>query len=104
MMKKFVAFLLASMMLVGCLCGCSADSGKEKFVVGFDAAFPPYGYQNEKGEYVGFDLSLAEEVCKRNEPDHPVAEHEAPALRSRQAFPPFPIPRSLFPVPRSHPC
>ena len=65
-MKKFVAFLLASMMLVGCLCGCSADSGKEKFVVGFDAAFPPYGYQNEKGEYVGFDLSLAEEVCKRN--------------------------------------
>lgn len=36
-----------------------------KFVVGFDAEFPPYGYQDESGEYVGFDLSLAQEVCNR---------------------------------------
>ena len=33
--------------------------------VGFDASFPPYGYQ-EDGEYVGFDLDLAQEVCERN--------------------------------------
>ena len=32
-----------------------------------DAAFPPYGYQDENGEYVGFDLDLAAEVCKRND-------------------------------------
>ena len=38
---------------------------KTQFIVGFDAEFPPYGYL-ENGEYVGFDLSLAEEVCKRN--------------------------------------
>lgn len=41
-------------------CGSSKDNskngGKEKFIVGFDAAFPPYGYQDENGEYVGFDL------------------------------------------------
>ncbi len=42
----------------------SAESGRT-FTVGFDAEFPPYGYQDESGEYVGFDLSLAEEVCKR---------------------------------------
>ena len=36
------------------------------FTVGFDAEFPPYGYMDDNGEYVGFDLSLAEEVCKRN--------------------------------------
>ena len=36
-------------------------------IVGFDAAFPPYGYQDENGEYVGFDLDLAAEVCKRND-------------------------------------
>lgn len=36
------------------------------FTVGFDAAFPPYGYMDENGDYVGFDLSLAEEVCARN--------------------------------------
>lgn len=38
---------------------------KKTFTVGFDAEFPPYGYKDENGEYVGFDLSLAEEVCKR---------------------------------------
>ena len=42
------------------------STGTEKFVVGFDAAFPPYGYLDENGEYVGFDLDLAEEVCERN--------------------------------------
>lgn len=36
------------------------------FIVGFDAEFPPYGYSNDKGEYVGFDLDLAQEVCNRN--------------------------------------
>lgn len=36
------------------------------FTVGFDAEFPPYGYMDENGEYVGFDLDLAKEVCKRN--------------------------------------
>ena len=52
-------------------CGNGADNkksaDKEKFIVGFDAAFPPYGYQDENGEYVGFDLDLAAEVCKRND-------------------------------------
>lgn len=35
------------------------------FTVGFDAEFPPYGYMDENGEYVGFDLELAQEVCNR---------------------------------------
>lgn len=44
----------------------AADTGEgRKFVVGFDAEFPPYGYKDESGEYVGFDLDLAAEVCKR---------------------------------------
>ena len=40
--------------------------GKKTFTVGFDAEFPPYGYQDDNGEYVGFDLDLAAAVCKRN--------------------------------------
>lgn len=46
----------------------SSTQAKEKkeFIVGFDAEFAPYGYL-EDGEYIGFDLSLAEEVCKRND-------------------------------------
>ena len=47
------------------LIGGITVSAAQKFTVGFDAEFPPYGYQDESGEYVGFDLSLAEEVCKR---------------------------------------
>lgn len=51
----------------------SDPAGKDKdtaqngtFTVGFDAEFAPYGFRDEKGEYVGFDLDLAAEVCTRN--------------------------------------
>ena len=94
-MKKGMALLLAAVLAMGCLmtgCGSSAKettadtagetaaaegteteaagteaAGEERttFIVGFDASFPPYGYQ-ENGEYVGFDLDLAQEVCDRN--------------------------------------
>lgn len=50
----------------------SAESTEDEFVLtqlimGFDANFPPYGYQDDNGEYVGFDIDLAEEVCNRLE-------------------------------------
>ncbi len=38
---------------------------RSNFTVGFDAEFPPYGYMDENGEYTGFDLDLAAEVCAR---------------------------------------
>ena len=34
--------------------------------VGFDQAYPPYGYVGDDGQFTGFDLELAAEVCKRN--------------------------------------
>ena len=43
----------------------TADGERTTLTVGFDAEFPPYGYMDEDGEYVGFDLDLAAEVCKR---------------------------------------
>ena len=67
-MKRIIAVLLAVSMLIGLtglLSGCAEKKG-DTFTVGFDAAFPPYGYQDEAGEYVGFDLDLAAEVCARN--------------------------------------
>ena len=39
---------------------------RTQLIVGFDAEFPPYGFMDDNGEYVGFDLSLAQEVCDRN--------------------------------------
>lgn len=56
-----VAALLISVMLAGC-----GKSGGDTFTVGFDAEFPPYGYMDDNGDYVGFDLDLAAEVCERN--------------------------------------
>lgn len=44
----------------------AAEEDRTTFTVGFDAEFPPYGYKDDNGEYVGFDLDLAQEVCNRN--------------------------------------
>ena len=43
-----------------------AEAGRKQLIVGFDAEYPPYGYMDDNGEYVGFDLDLAQEVCDRN--------------------------------------
>ena len=43
----------------------TGDADRTTLTVGFDAEFPPYGYMDDNGEYVGFDLDLAAEVCKR---------------------------------------
>ena len=44
----------------------TANGEGRTFTVGFDAEYPPYGYKDESGEYTGFDLELAQEVCDRN--------------------------------------
>ena len=46
------------LLLLGMVCSfCSMISGKaaekKEFIVGFDAEFPPYGYLDDDGEYVG---------------------------------------------------
>lgn len=66
-MKKILALVLALILSVTMFAACG-DKEKETFIVGFDATFPPYGYRDETtGEYVGFDLDLAAEVCARND-------------------------------------
>jgi len=44
----------------------ASGNDEDTFIVGFDAEFPPYGYKDDSGNYVGFDLDLAKEVCERN--------------------------------------
>ena len=93
MIKKFAAMLLTGVMAIS-LAACGGSSGATtstdnaaaepaaeetaaaeapaatdedtEFVVDFDAEYPPYGYLDEAtGDYTGFDLELAEELCKR---------------------------------------
>ena len=60
-MKKLMIVVAAALALAGC---GERDDGAKKFVVGFDADFPPYGYK-EGSEYKGFDLDLARAVCEK---------------------------------------
>ncbi|SHI68524.1 amino acid ABC transporter substrate-binding protein [Parasporobacterium paucivorans] len=41
----------------------TAAAERTQLVVGFDAEYPPYGYMDDKGEYTGFDLEMAQAVC-----------------------------------------
>lgn len=74
MKKRIIALSLSLIMAVSLFAACTSktednDAGKmvekKTFTVGFDKDFPPYGYEKD-GEYVGFDLDLAAEVCARN--------------------------------------
>ena len=66
-MKKKIALVMSMVLAVASLAGCGAKEVTDnKLVVGFDAEFEPYGFMDENGEYVGFDLDLAQEVCNRN--------------------------------------
>ena len=38
---------------------------KGELVLGFDDNFPPMGFKDESGNYVGFDIDVARETCKR---------------------------------------
>ena len=70
-MKKYLAMFLTMVMGVSVLTGCGGSEAeapaedKTTFTVGFDAEYPPYGYRTEDGDYAGFDLDLAAEVCAR---------------------------------------
>ena len=48
--------------------GSAATAADEvtTFTVGFDQSYPPYGFVGDDGEFTGFDLDLAAEVCDRN--------------------------------------
>lgn len=64
MLKHIFALLFCGLLLLSGS-GCSESGPDNKFTVGFDADFPPYGYV-ENGEYKGLDLDLAREVARRN--------------------------------------
>ncbi len=65
MKKRMVAVLMTALMAAGVCSGVTvyADADSKTLTVGFDAEYPPFGYMDENGEYVGFDLDVAQKVC-----------------------------------------
>lgn len=63
-MKKSMIFILIGILVSAVIAGCTGNTEKKKFTVGFDAEYPPYGYMGEDGQYTGFDLELAEALAK----------------------------------------
>lgn len=63
-MKKIIVLAMCLLMCLS-LCACGGKTEKQTLVVGFDAEFPPFGFVNENGEYDGFDLAMAKELCAR---------------------------------------
>ncbi|SFK47712.1 amino acid ABC transporter substrate-binding protein, PAAT family [Lachnospiraceae bacterium KH1T2] len=85
---KFASMAMATVMALT-LAGCGADAshnaegtpsssessstdaasakeaGAGTLTVGFDQDFPPMGYKDDNGDFVGFDLDLAAETAKR---------------------------------------
>ena len=64
MKRRMATALVAAVMtasFIGTMCMAAEAT---TFNVGFDAAYPPYGYMDENGEYTGFDLELAQAVCE----------------------------------------
>jgi polar amino acid transport system substrate-binding protein len=64
--KKRQTLFLVLMLLLGVMTISGCSEKENTFTVGFDAEFPPYGYIDDDGSYVGFDLDLAQEVADRN--------------------------------------
>ena len=74
-MKKLIALLLASIMILGLLAGCTtsdvpADGGLKtvedgKLIMSTNAAFPPYEMTTDDGGYTGIDVEIAGAIAEK---------------------------------------
>ena len=80
LVAAFASAVMALALLAGCDGAPAGDAGSDPapevqadasasatgtLIVGFDQAYPPYGYVGDDGEYTGFDLDLAQAVADR---------------------------------------
>ncbi len=68
--KKIAAAGMAAALVVCFAAGCGGQqkdtsAQKNKIVIGLDDNFPPFGFHDESGQLVGFDIDLATEAAKR---------------------------------------
>lgn len=71
-MKKFMALLMALVMMLSLMAGCSSkkdDGGmtleKGKLIMSTNAKFPPYEFTDDNGNYVGIDVEVAQAIAEK---------------------------------------
>ena len=70
-MKSILALVLALVLCTVSFAAFAEDDSLQKvldkgeLILGFDASFPPMGFTDENGGYVGFDIDVAKEVAAR---------------------------------------
>ena len=64
--KSAALIILAALMITGCSKDVQTPNDqKETLVMGLDDTFAPMGFRDEKGNLIGFDIDLANEVAER---------------------------------------
>ena len=71
-MKKYIALILASILMLGLLAGCGASGDNElglveddKLIMSTNAAFPPYEMTTDAGGFEGIDVEIAGAIAEK---------------------------------------
>ena len=71
-MKKTLSLLLVLVMALGLLAGCSSKKNSDlklvepgKLIMSTNAAFPPYEFVGDDGEFAGIDVEIAGAIAKK---------------------------------------
>ena len=62
---KVLTLTILSLAILQLTTGCNGFKEPEKFIIGLDEEYAPFGFRNEKNELVGFDIDLAKEAARR---------------------------------------
>ena len=64
-MKKIICLALAVLMIAATMVVFSACSKEEELVMATNAAFPPYEYKDDNGEFAGIDIEIAQAIADK---------------------------------------
>lgn len=69
-MKKILALALVLLMAVSLFAGCSSKNDgmtieKGKLIMSTNAAFPPYEFTDDAGNYIGIDVEVAQAIAEK---------------------------------------
>lgn len=72
-MKKFMALLMALVMILGLMAGCSKSDSSNggmtinegMLVMSTNAQFPPYEYTDDNGNFLGIDVEVAQAIADK---------------------------------------